>query len=115
MVRWGSGSKPPRNKPLIYRRAASQGTLTHPGAPLRRNTSIYWSGGDLPAVSELVSGRAWSASALTIRTWKMGTRRRDRASEDEPAKSDNGRTGVDPEEANQTTPPSGSLHHLNLL
>ncbi|KRY26178.1 hypothetical protein T01_9729, partial [Trichinella spiralis] len=26
-----------------------------------------------------------------------------------PAKSDNGRTGADPEEANQTTPPSGSL------
>ncbi|KRY44566.1 hypothetical protein T03_418, partial [Trichinella britovi] len=38
------------------------------------------------------------------------TRRRDRASEDEPAKSDNGRTGADPEEANQTTPPSGSVH-----
>ncbi|KRY44565.1 hypothetical protein T03_13350 [Trichinella britovi] len=40
----------------------------------------------------------------------MTTRRRDRASEDEPAKSDNGRTGADPEEANQTTPPSGSVH-----
>ncbi|KRY04378.1 hypothetical protein T01_2338 [Trichinella spiralis] len=26
MVRWGSGSKPPRNKPLIYRRAASRGS-----------------------------------------------------------------------------------------
>ncbi|XP_003367289.1 conserved hypothetical protein, partial [Trichinella spiralis] len=25
MVRWGIGSKPPRNKPLIYRRAASRG------------------------------------------------------------------------------------------
>ncbi|KRZ89029.1 hypothetical protein T08_9934 [Trichinella sp. T8] len=25
--------------------------LTHPGAPLRRNTSIYWSGEDHPAVS----------------------------------------------------------------
>ncbi|KRZ67383.1 Retrovirus-related Pol polyprotein from transposon 17.6 [Trichinella papuae] len=49
------------------------------------------------------------ASAVTIRTWKMATRRRDRASEDEPAKSNNGRTGADPEEANQTTPPSGSL------
>ncbi|KRZ02330.1 hypothetical protein T11_17578 [Trichinella zimbabwensis] len=53
MIRWGSGSKPPRNKPLIYRRAASRGTVsktigdqisvTHPGAPLRRNPSIYWS------------------------------------------------------------------------
>ncbi|KRX41212.1 hypothetical protein T05_4939 [Trichinella murrelli] len=50
--------------------------LTHPGAPLRRNTSIYWSGGD----------------------HRMTTRRRDRASEDEPAKS-SGRTGADPEEA----------------
>ncbi|KRY31202.1 hypothetical protein T01_5825, partial [Trichinella spiralis] len=39
----------------------------------------------------------------------MATQRRDRASEDEPAKSDNGRTGADPEEGNQTTPPSGSL------
>ncbi|KRY55603.1 hypothetical protein T03_8707 [Trichinella britovi] len=47
---------------------------------------------------ELVSWRAWSASAVTIRTWKMATRRRDRASEDEPAKS-SGRTGADPEEA----------------
>ncbi|KRZ08891.1 hypothetical protein T11_18382 [Trichinella zimbabwensis] len=54
VIRWGSGSKPPRNKPLIYRRAASQGavsktigyqiSVTHPGAPLRRNPSIYWSG-----------------------------------------------------------------------
>ncbi|KRY27607.1 hypothetical protein T01_785 [Trichinella spiralis] len=39
----------------------------------------------------------------------METRKRDRASEDEPAKSNNGRTGADPEEAKQTTPPSGSL------
>ncbi|KRZ65677.1 hypothetical protein T10_255 [Trichinella papuae] len=54
VIRWGSGSKPPRNKPLIYRRAASRGTVsktigcqisvTHPGAFLRRNPSIYWSG-----------------------------------------------------------------------
>ncbi|KRY07487.1 hypothetical protein T12_5165, partial [Trichinella patagoniensis] len=64
--------------------------------------------------SQLVSGRAWSASAATIRTRKMTTRRRDRASEDEPAKSDNGRTGADPEEANQTTLPSGSLHQEQL-
>ncbi|KRZ52295.1 hypothetical protein T02_11308 [Trichinella nativa] len=28
MIRWGSGSKPPRNKPLIYRRAASRGTVS---------------------------------------------------------------------------------------
>ncbi|KRZ02348.1 hypothetical protein T11_8348 [Trichinella zimbabwensis] len=28
MVRWGSGSKPPRNKPLIYRRAASRGIVS---------------------------------------------------------------------------------------
>ncbi|KRX36012.1 hypothetical protein T05_4226 [Trichinella murrelli] len=72
-------------------------------------------GEDHPAVRELVNGRVWSASPVTIRTWKMATRRRDRASEDEPAKSDNGRTGADSEGANQTTPPSGSLHHLNLL
>ncbi|KRX50702.1 hypothetical protein T05_10249, partial [Trichinella murrelli] len=39
----------------------------------------------------------------------MAKRRRDRASEGEPAMSDNRRTGADPEEANQTTPPSGSL------
>ncbi|KRZ88866.1 hypothetical protein T08_16019 [Trichinella sp. T8] len=53
-------------------------------------------GEDHPAVRELVSGRAWSASAVTIRMWKMAKRRRDHASEDEPAKSDNGRTGADP-------------------
>ncbi|KRZ54912.1 hypothetical protein T02_6755 [Trichinella nativa] len=28
MIRWGSGSKPPRNEPLIYRRAASRGTVS---------------------------------------------------------------------------------------
>ncbi|KRY07118.1 hypothetical protein T12_11789 [Trichinella patagoniensis] len=28
MIRWGSGSKPPRNKPLIYRRAASRKTFS---------------------------------------------------------------------------------------
>ncbi|KRY37619.1 hypothetical protein T01_7506 [Trichinella spiralis] len=28
MIRWGSGSKPPRNKPLIYRRAASRETVS---------------------------------------------------------------------------------------
>ncbi|XP_003381451.1 conserved hypothetical protein [Trichinella spiralis] len=44
----------------------------------------------------------------------MATQRRDRASEDEPAKSDNGRTGADPEEGNQTTPPSGFYGPLYL-
>ncbi|KRY27668.1 hypothetical protein T01_3717 [Trichinella spiralis] len=38
----------------------------------------------------------------------MATRRREHASEDEPAKSNNGRTGADPGEAKQTTPPSGA-------
>ncbi|KRX72314.1 hypothetical protein T06_13859 [Trichinella sp. T6] len=89
MVRWGSGSKPLRNKPLIYKRAASRGILS--------------------------SGRVWSATAVTARTWMMATRRRDRGSEDEPAKSDSGRTGADPEEANKTTPPRGSLHMANKL
>ncbi|XP_003378201.1 hypothetical protein Tsp_02429 [Trichinella spiralis] len=28
MIRWGSGSKPPRNEPLIYRWAASRGTVS---------------------------------------------------------------------------------------
>ncbi|KRY29055.1 hypothetical protein T01_2004, partial [Trichinella spiralis] len=63
--------------------------LTHPGAPLRRNPSIYWSGEDHLA---------------------MSTRRRDRASEEEPAQSDGGRTGADPEKTNQPTPLGGSLH-----
>ncbi|KRY05651.1 hypothetical protein T03_12085, partial [Trichinella britovi] len=39
----------------------------------------------------------------------MTTRRGDRVSEEEPAKSDDGRTGADPKEAIQMTPPSGSL------
>ncbi|KRX58867.1 hypothetical protein T09_14532 [Trichinella sp. T9] len=39
----------------------------------------------------------------------MSNRRRDRVSEEEPAKSDSGRTGADPEDTNQTTPPGGSL------
>ncbi|KRX54571.1 hypothetical protein T09_12742 [Trichinella sp. T9] len=38
----------------------------------------------------------------------MSNRRRDRASEEEPAKSDE-RTGADPEETNQPSPPGGSL------
>ncbi|KRZ01374.1 hypothetical protein T11_17469 [Trichinella zimbabwensis] len=41
----------------------------------------------------------------------MSTRRRDRVSEKEPARSDGERTGADPEETNQPTPPGGSLHH----
>ncbi|KRX13136.1 hypothetical protein T07_7611 [Trichinella nelsoni] len=28
MIRWSSKSKPPRNEPLIYRRAASRGTVS---------------------------------------------------------------------------------------
>ncbi|KRY40747.1 hypothetical protein T01_10250 [Trichinella spiralis] len=84
--------------------------LTHPGAPCGE---ILLYIGAAKTIRRLVSGRAWSASAATIRTWKMATRRRDRASEDEPAKSDNGRTGADPEEANQTTPPSGSLQRYH--
>ncbi|KRZ01371.1 hypothetical protein T11_492 [Trichinella zimbabwensis] len=40
----------------------------------------------------------------------MSTRRRDRVSEKEPARSDGERTGADPEETNQPTPPGGSLH-----
>ncbi|KRX80727.1 hypothetical protein T06_15647 [Trichinella sp. T6] len=28
MIRWGSGSKPPRNKPLIYRNAVSRETVS---------------------------------------------------------------------------------------
>ncbi|XP_003367132.1 conserved hypothetical protein, partial [Trichinella spiralis] len=84
--------------------------LTHPGAPCGE-ILIYIRAAK--TIRRLVSGRAWSASGATIRTWKMDTRRRDRASEDEPAKSDNGRTGADPEEANQTTPPSGSLQRYH--
>ncbi|KRY72182.1 hypothetical protein T4A_13096 [Trichinella pseudospiralis] len=52
-IRWGSGSKPQRNKPLIYRRIASRETVskttettdnTPVPPPLRQNPSIYWSG-----------------------------------------------------------------------
>ncbi|KRX55264.1 hypothetical protein T06_16321, partial [Trichinella sp. T6] len=42
----------------------------------------------------------------------MTRRRRDRASEEEPAKSDDGLTGADPEEAIQMTSPSGSLQRV---
>ncbi|KRZ74695.1 2-acylglycerol O-acyltransferase 2-A [Trichinella papuae] len=41
----------------------------------------------------------------------MSTRRRDSASEMEPAQSDVGRIGADPEETNQPTPPGVLLHH----
>ncbi|KRX13758.1 hypothetical protein T07_1116 [Trichinella nelsoni] len=67
--------------------------LTHPGAPVRQNPSIYWSDEHNPA-----------------RTLRMSTGRRDRASEEEPAQSDGGRTGADPEKTNQPTPLGGSLH-----
>ncbi|KRX24229.1 hypothetical protein T07_12948 [Trichinella nelsoni] len=40
----------------------------------------------------------------------MSTRRRDRASEEEPAQSDGGRTGAEPEKTNQPTPLGWSLH-----
>ncbi|KRZ80598.1 hypothetical protein T10_1749 [Trichinella papuae] len=43
----------------------------------------------------------------------MSTRRRDRVSEKEPARSDGERTRADPEETNQRTPPGGSLHYCS--
>ncbi|KRX47352.1 hypothetical protein T05_5426, partial [Trichinella murrelli] len=82
--------------------------LTHPGAPLRRNTSIYGSSGDH---GELSSGRARSVVAVTIRARMMATRRRDRGSEDESAKSNSGgRTGADVE-ADPAAAPGGTLHN----
>ncbi|KRX71876.1 hypothetical protein T06_10771 [Trichinella sp. T6] len=56
MIHCGSGSKPLRNVPLIYRRDASRETVSKtiwdqisvhpPRCPLRRKPSIYWSGED---------------------------------------------------------------------
>ncbi|KRX36198.1 hypothetical protein T05_1430 [Trichinella murrelli] len=56
MIHCGSGSKPLRNVPLIYRRAASRETVSKtiwdqisvdpPRCPLLRKPSIYWSGED---------------------------------------------------------------------
>ncbi|KRY02451.1 hypothetical protein T12_13957 [Trichinella patagoniensis] len=45
----------------------------------------------------------------------MSNRRRDCASEEEPAKSNSGRTGAHPEDTNQTTPPGGSSHDCNRM
>ncbi|KRY71523.1 hypothetical protein T4B_10122 [Trichinella pseudospiralis] len=47
MVRWGSGSKPPPNKPLIYGRAASRGivTKTIEGSNFSRPTPLPHCGG----------------------------------------------------------------------
>ncbi|KRZ68914.1 hypothetical protein T10_1065 [Trichinella papuae] len=45
----------------------------------------------------------------------MSTRRRDRMSKKEPAQSDGERTGADPEEMNQPTPPGGSLQYFKRL
>ncbi|KRY71561.1 hypothetical protein T4A_4612 [Trichinella pseudospiralis] len=47
MVRWGSGSKPPPNKPLIYGRAASRGivTKTIEGSNFSRPTPLHHCGG----------------------------------------------------------------------
>ncbi|KRZ05832.1 hypothetical protein T11_8630 [Trichinella zimbabwensis] len=104
MIRWGSGSKPPRNEPLIYRRAASRGTLTHPGAPLRRKPSIYWSGEDREASF---------SGARAVTDVETRCRRGDEtASEKEQAQCDGGRTGADPE-ADPPAPPGGSLHRLS--
>ncbi|XP_003370368.1 conserved hypothetical protein [Trichinella spiralis] len=88
MVRWGSGSKPSRNKLLIYRRAAGRGTvsktmeesfqLTHPSDPLRRNTSIYWSGEDHPAFSELANVKSESCDDTNLENGNKKTRPRER-------------------------------------
>ncbi|XP_003369195.1 conserved hypothetical protein [Trichinella spiralis] len=96
MVRWGSGSKPPQ-EPQAGGLSAGQWKDRISVDPPRGEDR------------ELSSGRVWSAVVATIRERMMATRRREHASEDEPAKSNNGRTGADPGEAKQTTPPSGSL------
>ncbi|KRX12828.1 hypothetical protein T07_4269 [Trichinella nelsoni] len=58
---------------------------------------------------QLSSGRVWSAIVATIRERMMATRRIDRGSEDESAKSNSGgRTGADLE-ADRAAAPGGSL------
>ncbi|KRY45292.1 hypothetical protein T03_7886 [Trichinella britovi] len=61
---------------------------------------------------QLSSGRARSVVAVTIRARMMATRRRDRGSEDESAKSNSGgRTGADVE-ADPAAAPGGTLQRL---
>ncbi|KRX72667.1 hypothetical protein T06_15585 [Trichinella sp. T6] len=64
---------------------------------------------------QLSSGRARSVVAVTIRARMMATRRRDRGSEDESAKSNSGgRTGADVE-ADSAAAPVGTLHTEELI
>ncbi|KRZ11476.1 hypothetical protein T11_2492, partial [Trichinella zimbabwensis] len=73
---------------LIYRRAASRGTVsktigdqisvTHPGSPLRRNPSIYWSGEERDRGS--FGGAAKSA---TYQFFERSVLERERATADE--------------------------------
>ncbi|KRZ51298.1 hypothetical protein T02_13202 [Trichinella nativa] len=96
MVRWGSGSKPPRSKPLIYRRAASrvlsarqwrdQISVDPPRCPPAAKY-FYILERRRPS-GQLVSWRAWSASAVTIRTGK------NREHEDETARAKTSRRRV---------------------
>ncbi|KRZ13010.1 Retrovirus-related Pol polyprotein from transposon [Trichinella zimbabwensis] len=70
-----------------------------------------------------ISISVWSASGdrrrdvqyLWKRILRMSTRRRDRMSKKEPAQSDGERTGADPEETNQPTPPGGSLQYSKVM
>ncbi|KRX40978.1 hypothetical protein T09_10781 [Trichinella sp. T9] len=62
-------------------------------------------------MGQLSSGRARSVVAVTIRARMMATRRRDRGSEDESAKSNSGgRTGADVE-ADPAAAPGGTLQY----
>ncbi|KRY22779.1 Transposon Ty3-G Gag-Pol polyprotein [Trichinella patagoniensis] len=82
MIRWGSGSNPARNEPLIYSRTASRGLVSK---TIKDQISIERGIFDL-----------------------CGTRAVTDAETSDQAQSDGGRTGANPE-ADQPTPPGRSL------
>ncbi|XP_003373014.1 conserved hypothetical protein [Trichinella spiralis] len=89
MIRGSSKSKPPRNEPLIYRRAASRGT----------------------SESADRHGDEWYVWRCVQR---MSTRRQGRVSEKEQAQCDGGRTGADPE-ADRPAPPGSVPLQFNKI
>ncbi|KRY07894.1 hypothetical protein T12_14114 [Trichinella patagoniensis] len=119
MIRWSSKSKPPRNEPLILKRAASRGTVSK---TIGDQISVDSPPGSLPPAKAFyilewrrprgifyLFFRARALTDMEMSVQRMSTRKRGRVSEKEQAQCDGGRTGADPEADPPVPPGSGSL------
>ncbi|KRY41310.1 hypothetical protein T01_6838 [Trichinella spiralis] len=128
MIRGSSKSKPPRNEPLIYRRAASRGTVSKtiedqisvdpPRCPPPRKPSIYWNEKTERDLLSFYQSESADRHGDEWYVWRcvqrMSTRRQGRVSEKEQAQCDGGRTGADPE-ADRPAPPGSVPLQFNKI